>query len=216
MTPWVPESGNGGIPLQRRWARRSRGCRCVTDRLHSLLLEEAEVRTFEICLTWWWVSFSTLTPFTATTRSPARSPDASAGDPGSTLRMNCPLLPFSPCRWNPYPLSPFVMRQSRGVRSLVISYRLKPSCWGNLIKCCCLFSLLQNGSQSSGWRGERHILPVWWARIANSQKLQAPKNKMHKRKHKFSTIYGSGTDAKCPPDRMFGRRAEAHCWQLQA
>lgn len=28
------------------------------------------------------------------------------------------------------------------------------------------------------------------------------KTKMRKRKHKFSTIYGSGTDAKCRPDRM--------------
>ena len=74
-------------------------------------------------LAWWCVSFSTLAPFTATTRSPARSPDASAGEPGSTLRMNCPLFPFSPCKWNPYPVSPFTMRQSRGFSSLVISTR---------------------------------------------------------------------------------------------
>lgn len=55
----------------------------------------------EPSLTWWWVSFSTLSPFTSTTRSPARRPAKSAEEPGSTLRMNCPPLLRSPCRWNP-------------------------------------------------------------------------------------------------------------------
>lgn len=57
------------------------------------------------------------------------------------------------------------------------------------------FPLLQHGSQSSGWRGERHILPACCARIANSKKLQALKSKMRKRKHKFSTTCGSGAEA---------------------
>lgn len=78
-------------------------------------------------LTWWCVSFSTLAPFTATTRSPARSPDSSAGEPSSTLRMNCPLFPFSPCKWNPYPFSPFVMTQSRGFHSLAIASFKSPA-----------------------------------------------------------------------------------------
>lgn len=85
-------------------------------------------------LTWWCVSFSTLTPFTATTLSPAHSPDSSAGDAGSTLRMNCPVFPFSPCRWNPYPVSPLAMIQSRGFRSLAIWS--DPASWRIGLKRC--------------------------------------------------------------------------------
>ncbi|TNN83402.1 hypothetical protein EYF80_006383 [Liparis tanakae] len=51
--------------------------------------------------TCWWLSFSTSSPFTNTRRSPAWSPDVSAGLSGSTNRMNWPVLPFSPWRWKP-------------------------------------------------------------------------------------------------------------------
>lgn len=44
---------------------------------------------------------STQTPFTSTMRSCSRSPEASAGESGSTARMNWPGLDLSLCRLKP-------------------------------------------------------------------------------------------------------------------
>lgn len=118
--PSTPSTARGGDAPRGSGVMSARGSRHRGwgaqhwGGIPALLLPTPPLSPFPEPRTWWCVSCSTLSPFTSTTRSPARSPAASAGEPGSTLRMNCPLLPFSPCRWKPYPSGPFSMQHSRG------------------------------------------------------------------------------------------------------
>lgn len=66
----------------------------------------------------------TLTRLTSTMRSPSLNPEASAGDPASTLPINCPFLFLSASRLKPKSSSGdrFTMWQRRGAGASFTSY----------------------------------------------------------------------------------------------